>query len=186
MKIILIRHGKPDFLFRGNASSAEIGNLVKLFDGCGIIDEPPNEIKQLASIDNIIFCSNLSRSIESAKALKQCESYITNQVFKEVLLPYFDINKIKIPVKIWLVLFRLLSIFGFAKNGESLLMAKRRAKLAAEILIEAAKSHKVVLLIGHGFINRFIAKELLFNGWVGPAKTATNYWGHDVYTHNST
>ncbi len=176
----------PDFTFKGKASSLEVGNLVETFDKSGIIDAPPKNVKQIVATSNIIFCSDLARSIESANSLAESDSRNSNIVFREVELPYFNNSSIKLPVKLWLVLLRCLSIFGFSANGESLSIARKRAKLAASVLIEAAQSNESALLVGHGFINRLIAKELLANNWVGPSKPSSNYWGYGVYTYNAT
>ncbi len=55
-------------------------------------------------------------------------------------------------------------LFSFSKNGEFFKQAKNRARLAAEKLIALAQTHHDVLLVGHGFINHFIAKELKKRG----------------------
>jgi hypothetical protein len=48
----------------------------------------------------------------------------------------------------------------------SVSVAKIRAAKAAGILMKAAKDADApVLLMGHGIINRYIAKELLASGW---------------------
>lgn len=39
-----------------------------------------------------------------------------------------------------------------------------------------------VLLMGHGIINRFIAKELLATGWKEQTRPRTGYWGAGVYS----
>ncbi|AYL08019.1 phosphoglycerate mutase [Enterobacter kobei] len=37
-----------------------------------------------------------------------------------------------------------------------------------------------VLLMGHGIINRYIAKELLASGWKEQTRPRTGYWGAGV------
>lgn len=86
----------------------------------------------------------------------------------------------------WGVLLRCLSAVGFSRNGESLLMAKKRAQVAASTLIDVAHEHKNVLLVGHGFVNYFIAQELLARNWVGPSKPGGRYWEYGVYHYRAT
>ena len=64
-----------------------------------------------------------------------------------------------------MLLLRVLWLFGLSKNGESFTQAKNRARLAADNLISLAETHYEVLLVGHGFINHFIAQELKKCGW---------------------
>jgi hypothetical protein len=65
----------------------------------------------------------------------------------------------------------------------SVSVAKIRAAKAAGILMKAAKdADGPVLLMGHGIINRFIAKELLATGWKEQTRPRTGYWGTGVYS----
>jgi hypothetical protein len=83
------------------------------------------------------------------------------------------------------VLLRYMSVFGFSQNGESLSMAKKRAQVAASALIDIAHVHGSVLLVGHGFINYFLAKELLSRNWAGPSKPGGGYWEYGVYQYHA-
>ncbi|EOV8216708.1 hypothetical protein ACOIOJ_004355 [Salmonella enterica] len=53
-----------------------------------------------------------------------------------------------------------------SKKVESLAMAKRRAQLVVDILVNnACGRNDPVLMMGHGIMNRLIAKELTLRGW---------------------
>ncbi len=56
-----------------------------------------------------------------------------------------------------------------------------RAGHCAEKLIGPAEGHGKVFLVGHGFINAYIARELVSLGWNGPKVPDENHWGYDVY-----
>jgi hypothetical protein len=73
-----------------------------------------------------------------------------------------------------------MSVVGFSRNGESLSMAKNRAKIATSALIDVAQKYENTLLVEHYFINHFIAKELLARNWVGPSKLGSGYWEYRV------
>ncbi len=62
-----------------------------------------------------------------------------------------------------------------------LLLQNLRARRATQELIRLAGKSETVLLVGHGLINHYIAKELLNLGWIGPEKAASGYWAFSVY-----
>jgi hypothetical protein len=107
--------------------------------------------------------------------------HVTDPLFCESAIPHFGGGSVPLPVGTWVVVLRILWLLGFSRNGESLLDARRRAKLAAERLVELAEKHQNVLLVGHGFINHFIAKELQKSGWLGPSKPGKGFWGYGIY-----
>ena len=186
MEITLIRHGKPTFDLKGKARSRDIPEIVRNYDLSGISGVPPIEAKEKALTCNVAVCSDLSRSIESARALGFEEIHLSNSVFREVAIPHFNNGSLSMSLSSWGVFLRCLSVFGFSRNGESLSMAKGRAQKAASVLIEVAEEHGSALLVGHGFINYFIAKELLSRNWVGPSKPGGNYWEYGAYKYNAT
>lgn len=80
-------------------------------------------------------------------------------------------------------MFRLLCFFGYSSNGESLREAKLQASKGVNRLEEIAANSGSVLLIGHGFINRLIAKALLSKGWQGPVNPGKQFWEFGVYDY---
>lgn len=183
MEIVLIRHGKPEFELTGKFRAGELSKLVRDYDQSGIIEAPPPEAKQKALKSNVAVCSDLARSIESANALGFKDIHLCDPVFREVAIPHFSNGSIKMSINAWALLLRSLSILGFSKNGESLSMAKKRAQIAAATLIKIAYTHEKVLLVGHGFTNFFIAKELLARNWRGPKRPGSGYWEYGEYTY---
>ena len=186
MEITLIRHGKPKFELKGKARSREISEIIINYDLSGITGEPPTDAKEKALTCSVAVCSDFTRSIESARALGFKDIYLSGPVFREVAIPHFKSGSLSMPVNAWGALLRCMSLFGFSKNGESLSMAKKRAQVAATELIDIAHTHKSALLVGHGVINYFIAKELLSRNWSGPSRPGGSYWEYGVYTYNAT
>ncbi|MDH5445104.1 MAG: histidine phosphatase family protein [Gammaproteobacteria bacterium] len=180
-EITLLRHGRPSYELKGAPSAGEFGDIVEKYNQSGIQETPPSQLKQFALQHHYIVCSDLLRSIESAHALGINKIHITDPIFREVAMPYYDKGALRMSISKWSVLFRVMSIFGFAKNGESLAMAKQRAKTATSKLVSLAEEHSRVLLVGHGFMNYFIAKELLVQNWSGPAKTGKDFWTLATY-----
>ncbi len=185
-KIILIRHGKPSFELKGKAQSKDIKEITRNYDLSGISEESPKISKEMALTCNVVVCSDFNRSIDSAKALGFNEIHLSDPIFREVAIPYFRGGSFKMPVSAWAIFLRCMSVVGFSRNGESISMAKSRAKIATEVLIDIAQNHESTLLVGHYFINYFIAKELLSRNWVGPSKPDNGYWEYTVYNYNAT
>lgn len=96
-------------------------------------------------------------------------------------LPYFDREPITLPLRLWALVLRTLWFMGFSKNTESIFTARGRAKVAARTLVELAGEHESVLLVGHGFLNHYVAKELLAQDWVGPSSPGRKYWEYGTY-----
>lgn len=182
MEITLIRHGEPDYALQGRARAKELRSLVEGYDLSGIKDTPPEKAIERVSAVSAVVCSDLNRSIESAKALGFSHIHQSRALYREIAIPHFNDGEFAMSLGKWSVLLRVISIFGFSRNGESLSIAKVRAKEAASELINLAHEEETVLLVGHGFINYFIAKELLRQKWVGPSKPGGGYWGCGTYT----
>jgi broad specificity phosphatase PhoE len=186
MEITLIRHGKPEYELKGKAKAKEIGGVIKGYDLSGIKDSPPKKaIEELSDIQSVV-CSDLKRSIDSAKALGFDNILRSKPIFREVATPHFKTGEFSMSLDSWGIFLRVISIFGFSRNGESLAMAKRRAKEATSELISIAEEKMSVVLVGHGFINYFIAKELLSRKWVGPSNPGGEYWDYGTYKYNAT
>jgi len=178
-----MRHGKPEFELTGSVRACDIGGVVRSYDLSGIVGCPPDEAIELTKKQNIVVCSDLPRSLQSAEFLGGAEVYIASPVFGETNLPYFSTGSIKLPVSVWIAVLRSLWFFGFSKNGESLSATKKRAKLASQKLMQLAEQFEKILLVGHGFINRLIARELLSQNWQGPSLPGHHYWDYAVYRY---
>lgn len=181
MRIVLVRHGKPSFELKGYVQAKALSEIAKSYDLSGIVGDPPAETVLAVQGSLFIVCSHLTRSVESARALGFSDVHIRDPLFRESRVPHFGKGSISLPVSVWIVLLRLLWLFGFSSNGESFSNAKIRAKQAALRLIELAEEHQDILLVGHGFINHFISKELKIAGWNGPAKLSKDFWGYGIY-----
>lgn len=181
MRITLLRHGRPAFELKGSVRAKELGAIAKSYDLSGIVDAPPSETVGVIQGDPVVVCSHLTRSIESAKALGFTEIHVKEALFCETAIPHFGSGSVSLPVGVWIVVLRFLWLFGFSRNGESLINARRRARQAAERLVELAEEHQNILLVGHGFINQLIAKELKKSGWLGPSNSGKGFLGYGIY-----
>ncbi|SFM34441.1 Broad specificity phosphatase PhoE [Gracilibacillus orientalis] len=183
MEISFIRHGKSEFITNRQLTAAEFNDWMKRYDNSGVLraDLYPSETLKKVQTANLMVTSDLKRSIQSAKLLHANFDFIYNRIFHETELPRSSLKGIKLSPSIWAFLLRCLWLFGYSKGCESITHAKKRARTAAQLLIEYAETYDSVGLVGHGFFNMLIAKELLNMGWKGKRKTNSKHWNCTTY-----
>lgn len=191
MKIILVRHGRPEVdlqaMLKNKSTSADLKGLLHSYNLAGLDkdDKATSEVVDLAASCNLLVHSDMPRAVESATALGLSDKqHYSDPIFREPGLPFANWRRPKLMLFVWFLFFRLLWIFGYSNNAESITNAKLRAAAGTKKLIEYAQQHHAVMLVGHGFVNRFIAKELLSIGWKGPKNPGNNYWEYGIYEHN--
>ncbi|WP_377890845.1 histidine phosphatase family protein [Alkalihalobacillus sp. R86527] len=179
MEISLIRHGKSLCISNKPISYTFFRKWVIEYDNVGVCEEdayPSDSIEKVLSSE-LVFTSHLKRALHSAYILNPTLDPISDVTFREVELPILvTINeKMKLKPNGWAVILRIMWFLGYSNGCESYKSAKKRATRAADKLIEAAKEHNNIVLVGHGFFNKMIAKELKRNGWTN-RKISTNHW----------
>ncbi|WP_246320698.1 hypothetical protein [Paenibacillus germinis] len=100
----------------------------------------------------------------------------------ELSVPSKEFWGLKLSPSIWTVILRSLWLSGYSRQCESLSNAKQRAKEASILLVNCAKEQESVALVGHGFFNLLIAKELQKKGWKGKKKTSSKHWNCTTYS----
>ncbi|HDN2510737.1 TPA: histidine phosphatase family protein [Providencia rettgeri] len=178
-----MRHGKPTFTGSSKISSIEMAEWISQYDlsdtGNNI---PPQSSKVLASSALYIISSPLPRALSSLTALG-CNPDRIDEVFREANLSTFHIPAFRFSPIFWATVFRIMWLCGISRNVESLKMAKLRAAQAADILLTSVKvSNGPVLLMGHGMMNRLIAKELISMGWKESRRQGLGYWNASIYS----
>ncbi len=183
MRITLLRHGKPVIPSLKKLSASAFYSWVLEYNASGLCasSKPATQTFNYAKECNVIVCSNLPRSIESAKALSSTEAFLSDAVFNEADLPVANWHLLKLSPGVWAVIFRVLWLLGYSRNVESFAQAKVRAIAAVKTLTEIANEYESVLLVGHGVYNRLLANELRRSGWSGPKNPGSVYWSHGTY-----
>jgi len=183
MEITLLRHGKPIIPSLNKLSASEFYEWVHEYNASGLCPSsmPTTKAINCANACNAVVCSDLPRSIESAKALNADKIVLSNTIFNEAGLPIANWRTLKLSPKIWAVAFRVLWLLGYSRNSESFKEAKIRATEAVKRLKEIANEHERVLFVGHGVYNRILANELRRSGWSGPKNPGSNHWSFGVY-----
>ncbi len=186
MEISLIRHGKSMCTKINRISCQDFKDWVEKYDYSGVFEEnsyPTVTLKKITAA-NIVIASDLTRSVESANLLRPNLKAISVPLFREIELPspLTKLRGLKLNPNLWAVILRCLWFNGYSRGCESLSNAKYRAKKASELLIEYAQEHISVVLVGHGFFNMLIAKELQKSGWKGKNKTSSKHWSCTTYS----
>lgn len=180
MKITLIRHGEPVLARTGRITPIEMEHWIELYNLAEVkAGSAPIAGLQWLDSATCIASSTAPRALSSVQALGHTAS-VVDAVFCEAQLPFALWRFPRLSPFVWAAFFRLFWFFGYSRGSESMQATKIRAKTAALKLIALAEQGPV-LLVGHGIMNRLIAKELIALGWTGPAKHQSKYWGASVY-----
>ncbi len=183
MRIVLLRHGKPDTPAPKPQRVKDFHLWIKSYNTANLRKDsnPPRTIMGILNDLALVVCSDLPRSKESAQKLGFSQVDYAEPLFREMAMPYASFPSPKLSPNVWAILFRIMWFLGYSPNSESFSEAKLRAVSAANRLKELAHNNGSVLFVGHGLINAYIAKALLSEGWQGPASPGKKYWEFGVY-----
>jgi len=182
MKIVLGRHGKPKLGQWRWIAPQQLLHWIHAFNEADIlVDRVPPHTATMAARCKVIVSSPLRRSVQSAQLLASSRPVLTEELFREAGMPHTRWRAPRLPVSVWLLIFRLAWFCGYSFNAESLPSASTRARLAANRLVDLAQQHESVFVAGHGIMTMLIARQLLLLGWSGPKRPGNKYWEYRVY-----
>ncbi|MES9903100.1 MAG: histidine phosphatase family protein [Sedimenticola sp.] len=183
VEIAILRHGMPKPIPENRIPASGFIDWINSYNASKLSDTslPTKSALSYADDCKVIVSSSLQRSIDSAKALNAEKLVLSHKQFIEAGLPSANWQLLKMPPNTWAVIFRLLWLFGYSNNSESIKEVKQRVSLAADKLIHLAKEHQKVLFVGHGVFNRLLVKELKNRGWSGPKNPGSTYWSFEIY-----
>jgi broad specificity phosphatase PhoE len=188
-----MRHGRPAFDHRGWIAPRDMAAHIVRYNLAGIQASLAAEAPALgdrrayaaaglaAREVGCIVASDLLRSVQSAGSLANGNEVLCEPLFREADMPYGTRGWPVLPYRLWCAVFRVAWLCGFSAQAESRADAELRARDAAQRLMELARQHGSVLLVGHGVMNRLIARVLLASGAIGPRRLASGYWSAGVY-----
>ncbi len=175
MKIVLLRHGDPDFEAHWLKPTNGSRRALDLYAASRVTVEPPIELREFSSVVDICVTSNLARTIDSAQLLGFNKSNALES-FNESELPHPNRLFIPLPWNLFLLLYRLLWFFGFHQNCAGRVKDRKRARVGCKHLTDLAMDNELVLLVGHGIMNRLLCSELQKSGWSIDSKNGSGYW----------
>ncbi len=185
-RIIIARHGKPALdreagprldaaAYREWWAKYEAGSLL-----AG--QSPPENLRRQAHDEVLIFSSVRPRSIETAGLIANGRAVSSHAVFNEAPLPPppWSSRRRYLP-KTWNKFARLAWLLGHSDGDETATETRRRAEKAVDMLIDAAKDGRDVVLAAHGWFNRMLRRPLAKRGWVCVHDGGDAYWSFRVY-----
>ena len=167
-QVALVRHGEPDLVKTGKFSHEEARQFLVNYDSVGIVvpDEP---FFNVGDVDEVaIFASPINRARSTAQYLFGTDSVMTiSRDFREFETTIGKYSpKVRLPIKKWTALARIKWILGIDRgNIESFADARERARKVAKQLAEASEDNSKVVLVAHGFLNRYVKQNLEDMGW---------------------
>jgi len=182
-RIILARHGPVSSSLRTRISGHQFTEFVNELQASGLASNatPPLESLSLAQAAAILVTSDLLRSVQSAQLLAPNKPTISDSVFREVQVPATIRSSVVLRRSTWIVMARVLWLCRAWPGVESRFAARERAGDAARRLEQLADEYGSVFLVGHGYFNLLIARELRGRGWDGSRHPATRNWGTSTY-----
>lgn len=166
-QIIVVRHGEPALNKKGWFKRKEAMQFIKDYDSVGV--EPLHFMPVVLQGDEIltIYTSSLNRAKHTARLVfGESVTYKEDILFREFERKIFSFFNLKMPLKFWLINSRIFWLMGGnKKNIEGFKDAKKRAKEASQTLEEYASKDKKAVLVAHGFLNRYLLKNLQKQGW---------------------
>ena len=177
-----MRHGRPACDERTPLRRTEFAAWVAAYDRASLdpADPPPAGVRALAERAAVIVTSSLRRSYESAALVASARPAQRDALFDEAGIPAPPRIPLRLRPPIWDVVSRVAWLCGWSPDCESAAAARARAVRAAQRLEQLAAAHGVVMLLGHGMLNTFIAKSLRRSGWRGrPPRFA--YWAAQAF-----
>lgn len=180
MQITLMRHGKPRLPQTKWLAPHEMEQWIGHYDRSEVeLAGIPLASVGAARNASTIVASTAPRALSSVRALGH-HTHVADALFCEAPLPFALWRFPRLPPQAWAAFFRVLWFFGYSRGSDSIHVTKARAKAASERLI-GLTSHGPVLLVGHGIMNRLVARELLAAGWVKRTRHESKYWSTSVY-----
>lgn len=174
-KIILIRHGKPDFHAPGHwVRTKDFNKALDDYNAAGLdgkwllkhaplLSSHKNELKKYP-----IISSDLKRALETASFVADSlpEKIAADPIFREIPLPRFP-ESIRRIYPIWYLLIKSRLLWLILKKGipEPKQLSMKRIRDAASKLENFASQQGGVVLCAHSFFNFMIGRELRKRGW---------------------
>lgn len=179
-----MRHGQPKLAATNKMSALEMKDWIEQYDSADITNHPvPDASQQLAATAKVIVSSDLPRALTSVQALG-LKPALVDGLFREAPLPCGHWRRPRLSPFAWAFILRILWLCGYSYGVESVGTAKMRASTAAQRL-QSLAGEGPVLLLGHGVMNRMIARQLEADGWTRQTGNGRHYWSATVYQNDS-
>jgi broad specificity phosphatase PhoE len=187
MKIVLIRHGKPDIHKGRWINRKGFATYIDDYERAGLdpASYPPAALRALTQSVRKVFASDRPRSVQSAARLLPHASMVSDPMFMEAQMASPALPLMRMHAAGWSVVGRLAWHAGHSTGVESWRVCKARALKGMETLIAEAERTGMAVLVAHGYINLMIGIRLFQRGWTRDGKHRAEYWNTVVYERPS-
>lgn len=183
IQIILIRHGNPEINRNGWFSYKAAKNYIVAYDSVGVrnFEQPPVILEPNEDVK--IYSSSLFRAYDTAlKVFGNNVDINLDSTFIEFQREIVPLPII-LPIKGWTGLSRFFWMIGLhSSHIPSFRSEKSRSESDAVILQKAAMENKKVILMAHGFLNKYIVRYLKNMGWDHSYNSGSDYLDVQVLT----
>ena len=156
--IILYRHAKPLISENEIIPGKDYPNWVKRYNNSDIT-LPSTILPE----ENFVFTSKIKRSIKTGLAIsKKIEE---NEVFNESEVPLIHFPNLKKKAKFWIIISRILWMYGISTKCESHKKTKQRVNAAIKFIDSYLETNNEIIIVGHGYFNHMLKKQLQKRGW---------------------
>ena len=163
--IHLVRHGRSALVHDGRWLRApEVPAYENAYDAAGIRDDlaPVADVVALARLADVLLASDMRRAIESARHLDPAREPTIVPALRELRLEPPVWIPAALPIALWDAMNHVQWTTRIVLRSDH--ETVRRARLAADALLEAAYGCDNVVAVTHGGIRRIITAELLRRG----------------------
>lgn len=183
LQIILIRHGNPIINTNGWFSYKAAKAYIHTYDTVGVKDFDNSPVKLKTHEDVKIYSSPLFRAYDTSQKIFGSDTEIeVDSSFIEFQREIVPLPLI-LPIKGWTSLSRFFWVIGLHSSDiPNFKTEKSRAEQDANFLDKAARENKKVILVAHGFLNKYIVRYLKRNGWDHSYNGGNDYLAVQVMT----
>jgi len=189
MRIVLARHGRPDLPAEAHEPicGRDIGRWYRTYDASGIVAESdaPVALRDAARTAGCVVASDTRRARESAARLVAADAIHVEGPLREVGFPESLDSSLRLSPNVWVFIARAAQMLNRNDDEGGRVAVRTRASAVAGTLAKLAGEHRSVVVIGHGWFNRFVARELRRQGWHGPRFVPSGYWSSATYERES-
>lgn len=187
MRLIVIRHGRPEWQLPFMASLAQFEQLSAGYDAAGLSAVGRRAVETLAGRlpKTLILSSDLLRARETAEIIGRGEVIDFDSIFREVPTSQIATNllgRLWVPATIWALIKRCCWVLGIGECSEKPRAAWNRAAEATVKILKHSGDESVIL-VSHGCFVVVLALYLRWRGLIdrGPLLPRVGYGAATEY-----
>ena len=151
MRIVLVRHGRPDVSpdARRPIAGRELARWYRDYNDVGLaaVSAPPAPLQEAAAAARCIVASDLRRAIESAQRLVGTKPIHIDPDLREVGFPEGLKGNARLSPGVWAMIARAVWLFDGCECDEPRRAVTQRAARLADRLGDLARAHDSVCLL---------------------------------------